>query len=104
MILQSSCLYTRLHCHTHILLGTHDSGQYSFCSAGVGRTGTFMTLHAQLKRMERENNIDIFGYVRSMRYNRNCMVQTEVRCRCHSHFFVVATVHNIILAVYHTLH
>ena len=48
-------------------------------SAGVGRTGTFITLFAQLKRMEKEKNLDIFGFVRAMRYRRNCMVQTEVR-------------------------
>jgi netrin-G3 ligand len=49
------------------------------CSAGVGRTGTFITLFSQLQRVKSEENIDIFNFVRSMRYNRCCMVQTEVR-------------------------
>ena len=49
------------------------------CSAGVGRTGTFITLDAQLKRIKREQNIDIFGFVRAMRSKRCYMVQTEVR-------------------------
>ncbi len=49
------------------------------CSAGVGRTGTFMTLHAQLRRIKAEGNVDIFGFVRAMRYQRVFMVQTEVR-------------------------
>ena len=48
------------------------------CSAGVGRTGTFITLDTQLKRIEAEGDIDIFSFVRSMRVNRCCMVQTEV--------------------------
>ncbi len=48
------------------------------CSAGVGRTGTFITLFSQLKMIKMENKIDVFGFVRSMRYNRCCMVQTEV--------------------------
>lgn len=48
------------------------------CSAGVGRTGTFITLFTQLQRIRMENNVDIFNFVRSMRYNRCCMVQTEV--------------------------
>ncbi len=48
------------------------------CSAGVGRTGTFITLFCQLKMIRMEHKIDIFGFVRSMRYNRCCMVQTEV--------------------------
>ena len=49
------------------------------CSAGVGRTGTFITLFTQLQRVKSEGNFDIFNFVRSMRYNRCCMVQTEVR-------------------------
>ena len=48
------------------------------CSAGVGRTGTFLTIISQLKRLQAENNVDIFAYVRSMRYQRCYMVQTEV--------------------------
>ena len=48
------------------------------CSAGVGRTGTIITLDTQLKRIEAEGDIDIFSFVRSMRVNRCCMVQTEV--------------------------
>lgn len=52
---------------------------YYLCSAGVGRTGTFIALFAQLERMEAEKNVDIFGFVRAMRYKRNSMVQTEVR-------------------------
>lgn len=49
------------------------------CSAGVGRTGTFISLFTQLQRIQDENNVDIFNFVRSMRYNRCSMVQTEVR-------------------------
>lgn len=37
-----------------------------------------MALFVQLQRMESEQNLDIFGYVRAMRCKRNCMVQTEV--------------------------
>ena len=48
------------------------------CSAGVGRTGTFLTIISQLKKLQAENKVDIFGYVRSMRHQRCYMVQTEV--------------------------
>ena len=48
------------------------------CSAGVGRTGTFITLFTQLQRIQAEGNVDIFGFVRSMRHNRCLMVQTKV--------------------------
>lgn len=49
------------------------------CSAGVGRTGTFISLFTQLQRIQAESNVDIFNFVRNMRYKRCCMVQTEVR-------------------------
>ena len=55
------------------------------CSAGVGRTGTFITLFTQLQRIQAEGNVDIFNFVRNMRNNRCCMVQTEVSVRA---FFV----------------
>ncbi len=48
------------------------------CSAGVGRTGTFITIDYMLKRIEAEGTIDIFNFVRQMRYRRNYMVQTAV--------------------------
>jgi len=48
------------------------------CSAGVGRSGTFITLHSQLQRIAIESTIDIFPFVRQMRYRRCHMVQTEV--------------------------
>ena len=47
-------------------------------SAGVGRTGTFITLDVMLQRISQEDSIDVFGFVRQMRYQRNFMVQTEV--------------------------
>ena len=56
------------------------------CSAGVGRTGTFITLFTQLQRIQAEGNVDIFNFVRNMRNNRCCMVQTEVSVRA---FFCV---------------
>ena len=48
------------------------------CSAGVGRTGTFITLFTQLQRIEAEGTVDIFGFVRRMRQRRCYMVQTQV--------------------------
>lgn len=46
----------------------------------MGRTGTFITLHSQMKRLHEENSIDVFGFVKGMRRQRCLMVQTEVIC------------------------
>ena len=48
------------------------------CSNGVGRTGVFITLFNQLRRIDHERNLNVFHFVRSMRRNRCYMVQTEV--------------------------
>ena len=48
------------------------------CSAGVGRTGTFIVLDAILQRMEHEDTLNIFEYLLSIREQRIKMVQTEV--------------------------
>ena len=48
------------------------------CSAGVGRTGTFIVIDIQLQRIKHLSNIDIFNNVRMLRYCRNYMVQTQV--------------------------
>ena len=48
------------------------------CSAGVGRTGVFITLFNQLRRITGERNLNVLDFVRSMRHNRCNMVQTEV--------------------------
>ena len=47
------------------------------CSAGVGRTGVFITLSHVLERMRYEGLVDIFLTVRSLRTQRPAMVQTE---------------------------
>ncbi|XP_053987355.1 tyrosine-protein phosphatase Lar isoform X5 [Hylaeus volcanicus] len=47
------------------------------CSAGVGRTGVFITLSIVLERMQYEGLVDIFQTVRILRTQRPAMVQTE---------------------------
>ncbi|XP_071262644.1 receptor-type tyrosine-protein phosphatase F-like isoform X11 [Salvelinus alpinus] len=47
------------------------------CSAGVGRTGVFITLSIVLERMRYEGVVDIFHTAKTLRTQRPAMVQTE---------------------------
>ncbi|XP_020770452.2 receptor-type tyrosine-protein phosphatase F isoform X10 [Odocoileus virginianus] len=47
------------------------------CSAGVGRTGVFITLSIVLERMRYEGVVDMFQTVKTLRTQRPAMVQTE---------------------------
>lgn len=48
------------------------------CSAGVGRSGTFIVLDSMLERMKMEESLDIYAFIVEMRRKRALMVQTEV--------------------------
>ncbi|KAG8188904.1 hypothetical protein JTE90_014959 [Oedothorax gibbosus] len=47
------------------------------CSAGVGRSGVFISLSIVLERMQYEGVVDLFQTVRTLRTQRPGMVQTE---------------------------
>ncbi|XP_028287396.1 receptor-type tyrosine-protein phosphatase H-like isoform X2 [Parambassis ranga] len=47
------------------------------CSAGVGRTGTIITLDVLLQQLDKEGTVGINAFVHQMRLNRPFMVQTE---------------------------
>ncbi|XP_077177685.1 receptor-type tyrosine-protein phosphatase eta [Paroedura picta] len=47
------------------------------CSAGVGRTGTFIAIDRLIHQMEMENTVDVYGVVYDLRMHRPLMVQTE---------------------------
>jgi netrin-G3 ligand len=49
------------------------------CSAGVGRTGTFIALDIGLQQIQFNGTIDIRSLVAKMRTERNLMVQTEAQ-------------------------
>eukprot|EP00058_Branchiostoma_floridae_P015868 XP_002601356.1 hypothetical protein BRAFLDRAFT_82720 [Branchiostoma floridae] len=46
------------------------------CSAGVGRTGTFIAIEAMQEMMAAEGRVDVHGFIGKMRHNRHSMVQT----------------------------
>lgn len=47
------------------------------CSAGVGRSGTFITVDWLLQRIKQQDTVDVFGTVLELRKYRCLMVQTE---------------------------
>ena len=49
-------------------------------SAGVGRTGTYITLDNVLDQIEAEGLVDIDGIIAKARNQRMKMVQTKVSC------------------------
>ncbi|KAM9266906.1 receptor-type tyrosine-protein phosphatase eta [Cariama cristata] len=54
-----------------------DSPTLVHCSAGVGRTGTFIAIDRLIQQIEMENTVDVYGVVYDLRMHRPLMVQTE---------------------------
>ncbi|NXC44541.1 PTPRJ phosphatase, partial [Penelope pileata] len=54
-----------------------DSPALVHCSAGVGRTGTFIAIDRLIQQIEMENTVDVYGVVYDLRMHRPLMVQTE---------------------------
>ena len=57
------------------------------CSAGVGRTGTFIVIDNILEQIEKEQVVDIPGAITKIRQKRMKMVQTHVS---QFHFYSVS--------------
>ena len=55
-------------------------------SAGVGRTGTFITIDHVLEQVKKENVVDIPGVIGKIRQQRTKMVQTAVCVQCSGHW------------------
>uniref|UniRef100_A0A8C2QAL1 protein-tyrosine-phosphatase n=1 Tax=Cyprinus carpio TaxID=7962 RepID=A0A8C2QAL1_CYPCA len=47
------------------------------CSAGVGRTGTFIAIDRLIFQIEQEGVVDVYGIIHDLRMHRPLMVQTE---------------------------
>ncbi|XP_065611295.1 receptor-type tyrosine-protein phosphatase eta isoform X2 [Cyrtonyx montezumae] len=63
--------------HEYSIQNPIDSPTLVHCSAGVGRTGTFIAIDRLIQQIEMENVVDVYGVVYDLRMHRPLMVQTE---------------------------
>ncbi|CAL1577606.1 unnamed protein product [Knipowitschia caucasica] len=49
------------------------------CSAGVGRTGTFIVIDSMIDMMHMEQRLDVFGFVSRIREQRCQLIQTDMQ-------------------------
>ena len=68
-----------VHCRLNYALILWSLATFCFtCSAGVGRTGTFITIDIVQKQVQKEGVVDIYNIIEKLRRQRPHMVQTLV--------------------------
>lgn len=81
------CSFVSLLLSMNMQVSAEDCGSFSLrfasclCSAGVGRTGTFIVIDAMIDMMYAEQKVDVFGFVSKIREQRSQLIQTDVSWR-----------------------
>ncbi|XP_076113929.1 receptor-type tyrosine-protein phosphatase gamma-like [Mytilus galloprovincialis] len=71
--------------HRHVISDPkagHSGPLLVHCSAGIGRTGTYIALDALLEEGRTTGFLDIFKFLKKMRYSRMNMIQTSNQYVC----------------------
>ena len=81
--MRDSCYCIVRICNWGVSFLSRYNGYYAICvvscSDGMGRTGTFLCIHAQLERVKSEGLVDFFQFVKSSRIHRPSIISEKVR-------------------------
>lgn len=58
------------------------------CSAGVGRSGCYVALHALIQQIDRSGMVDVFGFLLNARKQRMGLCQNESQCELLDHSYI----------------